>query len=69
MQNFSRRAAAEYCGLSKSFLDKRRVAGDGPLFLKFGRAVRYRREDLDHWMAKQSHSSTTRSSSELEAGQ
>jgi hypothetical protein len=33
-----------------STLAKLRVIGGGPLFLKFGARVRYRREDLDAWI-------------------
>ena len=46
--------AAQYCRLSKPTLDRYRVSGEGPRFAKFGQgkgAVRYRREDLDAWIA------------------
>jgi hypothetical protein len=33
--------AAEYLNLSESFLDKARVRGDGPAFIRIGGAVRY----------------------------
>jgi len=36
------RQAAAYCGVSVSFMNKARVRGDGPPFLRTGRAVRYR---------------------------
>ncbi len=46
--------AAHYLGLAVSTLNKWRCDGDGPKFLKLGRAVRYRREDLDAFvMARQ----------------
>ena len=41
------REAAEYLGLSTRTLDRYRVSGDGPVFLKFGGRVRYLLEDLD----------------------
>jgi hypothetical protein len=41
--------AATVLRLSKSFLDKRRLAGDGPLYLKCGRRVLYVRDDLFAW--------------------
>lgn len=44
------RAAAKYLGLSKSSLEKARVFGGGPKYLKLNRSVRYRTADLDEWM-------------------
>lgn len=44
-------AAATYIGLSKSSLDKMRVYGGGPLYLKIGRKVIYDQVDLDTWLA------------------
>jgi len=43
-------AGARRLNLSKSTLEKLRVFGGGPPFLKLGRLVRYRVEDLDAWM-------------------
>ena len=51
--------AANYLGVSASFLEKRRVAGDGPRFSKFGRVVRYSKEDLDHFADINKRSSTS----------
>ena len=42
--------AADYLKLSCSMLEKLRVYGGGPPYLKLGRSVRYRREDLCHWL-------------------
>lgn len=39
--------AAEYLGLAVSTLNKWRCHGGGPVFIKMGRAVRYRAEDLE----------------------
>lgn len=52
-------AAAEYLGISVSFLEKRRVYGDGPRFLKLGRSVAYRISDLDAWAEARTHNSTS----------
>ncbi|MDX8495863.1 helix-turn-helix domain-containing protein [Mesorhizobium sp. VK22B] len=41
--------AADYLGLSKSFLDKARCYGGGPAFMRFGNAVVYSTDDLDKW--------------------
>lgn len=40
------RELAERWGLSTKTLDRWRNTGDGPPYLKFGRAVRYRMEDV-----------------------
>jgi hypothetical protein len=42
--------AARYTGLSKSSLDKLRVYGNGPLYIKVGARVVYDRVDLDTWL-------------------
>jgi excisionase family DNA binding protein len=44
------REAAVYLRSSPSTLAKRRLQGNGPCFVRLGRAVRYRRADLDAWM-------------------
>jgi predicted DNA-binding transcriptional regulator AlpA len=41
------REAAEYLGTSASTLNKKRVAGNGPAYLKIGHLVRYDLPDLD----------------------
>lgn len=52
-------AAAARIGLAVSTLQKKRVSGDGPPFVKLGRAVRYRLADLDAWVAARVVSSTS----------
>ena len=42
--------AAEYLGLAVSTLNKWRCHGGGPVFIKMGRAVRYRVEDLEGYI-------------------
>ena len=44
--------AAAYLRVSKSYLDKRRVYGGGPKFLRFGKRILYRKSDLDAWAAE-----------------
>jgi excisionase family DNA binding protein len=45
------REAAEYLHCSITTLAKLRMTGkSGPRFVRLGRAVRYRRADLDAWM-------------------
>jgi hypothetical protein len=42
--------AATYTGLSASSLNKMRIFGGGPIFIKYSRRVVYRISDLDVWM-------------------
>ena len=42
---------ATYLAVSKSWLDKRRLDGNGPAYLKLGRRVVYDVIDLEHWAA------------------
>lgn len=48
--------AAEYIGMSRGYLRQDRMNGyrinrtPGPHYLKIGRAIRYRKEDLDSWL-------------------
>lgn len=53
------RQAAARCGLSPRTLEKRRVVGGGPLFVRLGGAVRYRLEDLEAWIAANRRRSTS----------
>jgi predicted DNA-binding transcriptional regulator AlpA len=43
-------AAAEYCQIAKSTLDKLRVYGGGPIFIRVGKRIIYDRADLDTWL-------------------
>lgn len=52
-------AAAAHLHLSRQYLEKMRLVGGGPVFLKLGRAVRYRRIDLDAWLDAQVRTSTS----------
>jgi predicted DNA-binding transcriptional regulator AlpA len=51
--------AADYTGLSISTLNKMRLTGDGPIFIKAGRAVIYDAADLDAWLAARRRRSTS----------
>jgi hypothetical protein len=46
-RKLSVREAAQYLGLSKSLLDKKRLDGTGAVYLKLGRRVLYDIEDLE----------------------
>jgi Helix-turn-helix domain len=45
----SERKAAEAIGLSPSYMRQLRNRGAGPPYLRFGKAVRIRPDDLDAW--------------------
>lgn len=51
--------AAEYIGLSVSFLNKARVTGKGPVYLKLGSKVIYEIADLDTWLNSHRRTSTS----------
>ena len=51
--------AADYLGLSKTYLDKLRCFGGGPRFAKIGRRVIYRVSDLDAWLEQHMRGSTS----------
>ena len=50
--------AAIYLGLARSTLNKWRCHGGRPTFIKMGRAVRYRRQDLEGFLNEGASSST-----------
>ncbi len=51
--------AASHLGVSKSWLDKSRLRGDGPAFIRIGANVRYAVEDLDAFAASRRVRSTS----------
>lgn len=51
--------AADYVRLKKPTLERFRLTGEGPKFLKLGGAVRYRRPDLDAWLDARAIRSTS----------
>lgn len=52
---------ADYVRLSKTTLERFRLTGEGPPFLKLGGAVRYRQSDLDAWLeSRLTHSTSER---------
>jgi predicted DNA-binding transcriptional regulator AlpA len=52
---------AKYTSLSKSTLDKLRVDGDKPLYIKVGSRVVYDRLDLDTWLIGKKVANTSQS--------
>ena len=59
MDNLSVDQAAQRLGLSTSWLNKARISGGGPPYLKLGRRVLYDRSDLDVWMAARRRQNTS----------
>jgi excisionase family DNA binding protein len=62
--------AADYVRSSPSTLAKRRITGQLPNFSRIGKAIRYRRADLDAWMngnVRKSTSNTSPTSAHVEA--
>jgi excisionase family DNA binding protein len=53
------REAADYVRLGKPTLERFRISGDGPIFVKLGGAVRYRKLDLDTWLESRRVRSTS----------
>ncbi|MCK1580698.1 helix-turn-helix domain-containing protein [Bradyrhizobium sp. 168] len=56
---YSPKGAAAYLRTSPSTLAKRRLYGTGPRYCRIGRAIRYRKSDLDEFMAANTVSSTS----------
>jgi predicted DNA-binding transcriptional regulator AlpA len=52
-------AAADYLGYSESTLEKKRLTGDGPPFIRLGRAIVYDTRDLDRWLGERRTHSTS----------
>ena len=51
--------AAAHLACSASYLEKCRVKGAGPRFIKIGKAVRYKIDELDTWANARAHGSTS----------
>lgn len=52
--------SADYLNCSKSYLDKLRVYGGGPTFVRLGkRKILYCKSDLDAWTASRRYTSTS----------
>jgi Helix-turn-helix domain len=63
MELFDEHSAARYLGgakpLSVRTVQRMRLEGTGPRFIKVGAAVRYSRDDLDEFLARNRRSSTS----------
>jgi predicted DNA-binding transcriptional regulator AlpA len=52
--------AAELLGVSVSYLNKSRLTGDGPAYIKLGARVAYEPQALSAWVAARKRTSTER---------
>lgn len=60
VMNFNTPEAANYVRLAPVTLERFRLTGEGPKFLKLGKkTVRYRKSDLDEWLASRVVASTS----------
>lgn len=49
-QSLNEADAAAYIGSSRDYMKKKRRFGGGPPFIRIGRMIRYRVDDLDRWL-------------------
>lgn len=56
---FNTDQASYYLGLARATLEAWRTRGGGPVFIKLGKAVRYRQTDLDEFLEKNARRSTS----------
>lgn len=55
----NQRELAEYLGKSTAWCERARWAGEGPRFIKLGRHVRYRADDVAAWIEENALTSTS----------
>jgi predicted DNA-binding transcriptional regulator AlpA len=55
----TQRQAAEMLCLSERTLERFRVSGSGPKFVRMGKSVRYRLSDVEAWIASRVVGSTS----------
>lgn len=59
MEILNTREAAAYVRLGKPTMERFRISGEGPVFVKLGGAVRYRKADLETWLESRRVRSTS----------
>jgi excisionase family DNA binding protein len=57
----NQKQAAHVLGVSVRTLERHRVSGTGPRWVRLGRLVRYRQSDLDGWVESNLRTSTSES--------
>ncbi|WP_217987669.1 helix-turn-helix transcriptional regulator [Halomonas salipaludis] len=55
----NQRDLADYLGKSTAWCERARWAGEGPRYIKLGRHVRYRADDVLAWIEECARTSTT----------
>lgn len=55
----SQKDLAQYLGKSTAWCERARWAGEGPRFVKLGRHVRYKAEDVLEWIEANAKTSTS----------
>jgi predicted DNA-binding transcriptional regulator AlpA len=55
----NQRDLAQYIGKSTAWCERARWAGEGPRFIKLGRHVRYRADDVMAWLEANTRTSTS----------
>jgi len=58
-EKLNTQGAAQYCGVGKATLEKLRLTGGGPTYLKPSRRVIYQISDLDTWLNRHRRASTS----------
>jgi predicted DNA-binding transcriptional regulator AlpA len=58
-QLWNQKVLAAYLGKSTAWCERARWAGDGPRFIKLGRHVRYKADDVLAWIEDNSKRSTS----------
>jgi len=53
------KGASDYTGLAESTLEKLRLTGEGPAYMKVGKVVVYDPSDLDEWLSRHRRTSTS----------
>ena len=56
---FNTNQLADQTGIAASTWGKRRLSGDGPRYIKAGRRVLYRWQDVEDWLLQRSKGSTS----------
>ena len=56
---WSQKDLAAYLNKSTYWCERARWAGEGPKFVKIGRCIRYKPEDVLQWLEQQTRRSTT----------
>ena len=53
------KGAADYIGMSVAFLNRHRITGTGPAYLKLGGRIYYPEDKLDAWLNSRLRQSTS----------